>query len=106
MKKKTHQPWTEQEIDVLKSVYATTSNADIAAKLGRGIASVTWKANSLNLSKTNLWNTRELGQLRAMYPVFDVTDIAVVLGRKVTTVQSMAWRLKLTKSAPAEISAA
>ncbi|MBD3207802.1 hypothetical protein GF319_15840 [Candidatus Bathyarchaeota archaeon] len=43
--------WSLDEVDILKNLYPTTSNADIARHLGRSLHSVEMKAKSLNLKK-------------------------------------------------------
>lgn len=43
--------WTRQEIATLKAMYRTKSNAEIAAVLGRKVASVVFKGYRLGLSK-------------------------------------------------------
>ena len=45
-------PWSKDEVKLLKKIYRSSSNADVAKKLGRSVSSVTAKARALGLSKT------------------------------------------------------
>ena len=51
-KKKPAQPWTVQEIAVLKRSFATSTNTDLAARLGRTVNSVDNAAHKLSLKKS------------------------------------------------------
>jgi hypothetical protein len=56
MKKKTgtskvRPRWTKEEVSLLKRLYRTHSNADIAEILGRKVSSVVFKGHRLGLSK-------------------------------------------------------
>jgi len=47
-----HRPrWTREEIAILKRLYRTSSNAEIAGILGRRVSSVVFKGHRLGLSK-------------------------------------------------------
>lgn len=43
--------WTREEIAILKRLYRTHSNAEIAGVLGRKVSSVVFKGHRLGLSK-------------------------------------------------------
>lgn len=43
--------WTKEEVALLKRLYRTHSNAEIAAILGRKVSSVVFKGHRLGLSK-------------------------------------------------------
>ena len=43
--------WTREEVSLLKRLYRTHSNADIAQMLGRKVSSVVFKGHRLGLSK-------------------------------------------------------
>jgi hypothetical protein len=55
MKKKIHKSirprWTKEEIAILRRLYRTHSNEEIAALLGRKVTSVVFKGFRLSLSK-------------------------------------------------------
>ena len=53
--------WTRSEIAILKRLYRTRSNAEIAKLLGRKVSSVVFKAHRLRLSK-GIRRLREMGR--------------------------------------------
>lgn len=53
--------WTRSEISILKRLYRTHSNAEIAKLLGRKVSSVVFKAHRLRLSK-GIRRLREMGR--------------------------------------------
>ena len=53
--------WTREEISILKRLYRTSSNADIAGILGRKVSSVVFKGHRLGLSK-GARRLRKMGQ--------------------------------------------
>ena len=59
--KHTRPRWTKQEVEVLRRLYKTHSNADIAAILGRKVSSVVFKAHRLGLAK-GIRRLREMGR--------------------------------------------
>jgi hypothetical protein len=53
--------WTRSEVAILKRLYRTHSNAEIAKLLGRKVSSVVFKAHRLRLSK-GIRRLREMGR--------------------------------------------
>jgi hypothetical protein len=53
--------WTKQEVSLLKRLYRTHSNAQIAKLLNRKVSSVVFKAHRLGLSK-GIRRLREMGR--------------------------------------------
>jgi len=53
--------WTREEVSILKHLYRTSSNADIAGILGRKVSSVVFKGHRLGLSK-GARRLRKMGQ--------------------------------------------
>lgn len=53
--------WTEEELDLLRDLYATESNLEIAHQVGRSIKSVVSKAHQLGLKK-DIERLREMGR--------------------------------------------
>jgi hypothetical protein len=53
--------WTSDEITILKRLYRTHSNADIARVLGRKVSSVVFKGHRLGLSK-GIRRLKEMGR--------------------------------------------
>jgi hypothetical protein len=53
--------WTKTEIGILRKLYRTRSNAEIARVLGRKVSSVVFKAHRLGLSK-GVRRLKEMGR--------------------------------------------
>ena len=53
--------WTKEEVSLLKRLYRTHSNAEIAGILGRKVSSVVFKGHRLGLSK-GARRLREMGR--------------------------------------------
>ncbi len=53
--------WTKEEIAILKRLYRTHSNAEIAQVLGRKVSSVVFKGHRLGLSK-GIRRLKEMGR--------------------------------------------
>ena len=51
VRKQVRPRWTKEEVKVLKSMYRTHSNSEIAAQLGRKVSSVVFKGHLMGLSK-------------------------------------------------------
>ncbi|HYK87762.1 MAG TPA: hypothetical protein VE398_03275 [Acidobacteriota bacterium] len=53
--------WTKEEISILRRLYRTHSNAEIAQVLGRKVSSVVFKGHRLGLSK-GIRRLKEMGR--------------------------------------------
>ncbi len=53
--------WTNEEVSILKRLYRTHSNAEIAQVLGRKVSSVVFKGHRLGLSK-GIRRLKEMGR--------------------------------------------
>jgi hypothetical protein len=53
--------WTREEVSILRRLYCTHSNADIAEVLGRKVSSVVFKGHRLGLSK-GIRRLKEMGK--------------------------------------------
>ena len=53
--------WTREEISILRRLYRTHSNAEIAQVLGRKVSSVVFKGHRLGLSK-GIRRLKEMGR--------------------------------------------
>ena len=53
--------WTTEELDVLRELYATTANLEIADRLNRSVKSIVSKAHHVGLKK-DLDRLREMGR--------------------------------------------
>ena len=60
MVRKTRPRWTRHEIAVLRKMYRSSPNSEIAAALGRTVSQVVFKAFRLGLSKSAR-RLREMG---------------------------------------------
>ena len=60
-KAKVRPRWTKEEVALLKRLYRTHSNAEIARILGRKVSSVVFKGHRLGLSK-GVRRLREMGR--------------------------------------------
>ena len=56
-----HLRWTKEEVLLLRRLYRTHSNAEIAETLGRKVSSVVFKGHRLGLSK-GVRRLRKMGQ--------------------------------------------
>ena len=57
----TRKQWTKEQVRILKRLYKSHSNADIAKAVGRKAVSVVFKAHRLGLSK-GVRRLRKMGQ--------------------------------------------
>jgi hypothetical protein len=60
-KAKVRPRWTKEEISILRRLYRTHSNAEIAQLLGRKVSSVVFKGHRLGLSK-GIRRLKEMGR--------------------------------------------
>jgi ribosomal protein L9 len=111
--RKFHGIWTEQELDMLRKLYPSMTNADIAKKLGRPKASVDKKGfdNGLkkdpkhrrevailnNKKRRNSWTKEEEATLKKMYQKNTYREMANILNRNPQSIQSKATKLGLWK---------
>ncbi|MDR2734655.1 MAG: hypothetical protein LBC99_08490 [Spirochaetota bacterium] len=105
--------WTEQELDMLRKLYPSMTNVDIAKKLGRPKASVDKKgfdnglkkdpkhrrevAISNNKKRRNSWTKEEETTLKKMYQKNTYREMADILNRNPQSIQSKATKLGLWK---------
>jgi len=105
--------WTDQELDTLRKLYPSMTNADIAKKLGRPKASVDKKgfdnglkkdpdhrrkvAISNNKKRRNSWTKEEEATLKKMYQKHTYREMADILKRNPQSIQSKATKLGLWK---------
>lgn len=105
--------WSENDLDLLKRLYPTQSNAEIAKKLKRTKSSVDKKAHELSLRKEkgyrstiaaqnnarrkNSWRADEVAKLKKLFNRHTYAELASIFGRNAQSVQSKATRLGLWK---------
>lgn len=90
--------WTEDQIEELKRLSATTlSNTAIARQLGKAEVTVKRKRKELGIRKPRLWSEEEITRLREFVNRgLSVRRIAAELGKTEYPVQTMCRRLGLT----------
>lgn len=90
-------PWTHEDIEKLRELYASkTPVKQIAATLGKPIASVRTRASNLGLKQRTAWTAEEYQLLQAASERGDsLIDTAASLGRPYVNVARQAAVLKL-----------
>lgn len=91
-------PWTHEQIERLRVLYeAKTPVKEIAAELGRPIASVRTRASNLGFKQRIAWTEREYEILREASEKGErLTDTAQMIGRPYPNVAAVASRLGLS----------
>lgn len=87
--------WSTEEISLLRKLYPTTSNHDIAEILGRSFASVKGQAQQLKLKKMECWSQEETIFLKTHYQKMSNAKLAQQLGRTEGAVMSQLRMLAL-----------
>ena len=92
--------WTERELAILREQYPTELAEDVAAAIGRPVAGVKSKAQSLGIRKANRveWTDEMLAVLCNKYPDENAQDVADELGLPIGTVYAKANAIGLRKS--------
>jgi DNA-binding CsgD family transcriptional regulator len=91
------QLWTAKEDAILRRMFPTRTNPEIAERLGRPLKSVIARARKLGLLKERPgfkeWTAREDRQLRQLYPKHTPTEIAERLGRTLSSVRGRMYKI-------------
>lgn len=87
--------WSSQETNLLRMLYPTTPNEDIAEQIGRTRNAVNMRARTLQLRKMEFWSEREDRYLRDAYQRCSYDELARRLGRTLLAVKARAITLKL-----------
>ncbi len=61
---KANSPWKECEDQVMRSLYANTSNAQLATLLGRSVSAIKNRSNVLKLKKSEVYMLRVANETR------------------------------------------
>lgn len=93
-------PWSSHEMNLLRMLYPTTPNEDIAEHIGRSRNAVHMKARQMELRKMELWGGREDQCLREAYRECSFGELAQRLGRTLPAVKSRAVTLRLDPKIP------
>jgi hypothetical protein len=94
-------PWSDDEIELLKKLYAEKPTEELAKQLGRSLPAVKRRANMLGLKRKSylqkLWTPEEVALLKELYPECPFGEIAKRLGRTVASVKQRAHTLGLKR---------
>ena len=93
-------PWSSAEINLLRKLYPTMANEDIAEEIGRSRDAVAMKARQLKLHKMWFWTPQEDQYLRECYQQQSCSQMAHALGRTVLAVKARAVTLGLRAKVP------
>lgn len=81
--------WTEEEINLLKELYAVQSNEEVAEQLKKTIRSIRSKAQILKLKKDGAkWSTAEKKLLLKLWETSSVQEIEAALKTKFKTTRT------------------
>jgi len=92
--------WSSQEVSLLRALYPTTPNEDIAEPIDRTRNAVHMKARQLGLRKMEFWSEQEDQYLRDAYHACRGDELARRLGRTLPAVKARAITLKLDSKIP------
>lgn len=108
--------WTEEDIALLRKLYPTTINKEIARKLNKSVSSVEKKGSQLGLSKNKefrkeinkknassssrckIWTDREITYLKKNYKLMSGKKIAENLSRSYASIIYKVQQLGLSKN--------
>jgi hypothetical protein len=93
-------PWSSQEMNLLRALYPTTPNEDIAERIGRRRNAVHMKARQMELRKMEFWSEQEDQRLCEAYRAYSYDELAQRLGRTLPAVKARAITLKLDSKVP------
>lgn len=93
-------PWSTEETNLLRMLYPTTPNEDIAEQIGRTRSAVHMKARQLGLRKIEFWSEWEDQCLRDAYHMCSYDELAQRLGRTLLAVKARAITLNLEPKVP------
>jgi len=93
--------WTDDEIKLLKKLYAEKPTEELAKQLGRSLPALRQRAHMLGFkSKSYLekfWTAEDIALLKELYPECPIPEIAKRLGKSVATVKHQASSLGLKR---------
>ena len=96
---KRYEPWTPEQINSLRDLYATHSIAQLATLVGRNEKSVKSKVESLGLAKRTVihrpWTTAEDATLMRIYDPSKIDQIASAMNRSRSAITHRATFLKI-----------
>lgn len=81
------QPWSQQEEDLLRELYPSMFNFELAERFGRTSDAICTKAGQLRLKKNwrkydsttfkkgKLWSKKEINRLKKLYPILPISKL-------------------------------
>ena len=94
-------PWSDDEIEILKELYAEKPSEELAEQLGRSLAAVRQRAHMLGLKRKIQYEERlrpeDIALLKELYPECPIPEIAKRLGRTVAAVKNRAHQLAINR---------
>lgn len=93
--------WTDEDLQTLKELYATTPNPVLAKMFNRSTNAVYHKAFELGVSKKKyvVWNEKDLKKFIELYPNTKNSDLAKMLNRTEKALRTKAHEMGLKKTA-------
>lgn len=95
----SNRPWTQPELDYLRTNYRTTNAKVLAHRMGRTTDAVTQRASRMALPKHRKWTAEDVAYLKANAKIVTDKTIAAALSRSEEAVKRM--RAKSGLCAPA-----
>jgi len=92
--------WSQNEVKLLRRLFASVKTQKIADKLGRPLTAVRQKAYELGL-KTNKfrpWSKDDVELLKKLYPNKRTPEVADELGRSLRAIMGKAQKMGLKKT--------
>lgn len=90
-------PWSTTEINMLRKLYPTTPNEEIAEKIGRTLDAIHMKARRLGLRKMEFWAKEEDELLKKLYQRLRYDHLAELLGRTTSSIMTRTNTLGLER---------
>ena len=98
---KRYEPWTPEQTNYLRQLYATHSIAQLATLVGRNEKSVKSKVESLGLAKRTVihrpWTAADDAMLKRIYHQSKIDQVASTMNRSRSAITHRATFLKITR---------
>jgi predicted transcriptional regulator len=98
MKKYTVKPWTQEDLNLLRTEYEKKTKKELARLLNRSVSAVRNKAYELKITNNINWTKEEINYLKTNYAVQKPKDIAKKLNRTISSIQNKAEKMGLRNS--------
>ncbi|MHC5062691.1 MAG: hypothetical protein ACYTG5_01800 [Planctomycetota bacterium] len=110
---RSRNPWTAEDMSLLKELYGTRRDEDLEVCLSRSVAEIRDAASRLCLAKDKAelgpaqglqirmprWSVEDVDTLQRLYPHRENLEIARILGRSANSVANKAHKMGLKKTA-------